>query len=814
MNALSCTLRLGVHGDPRLTGLPVLYSLGSYIPHPIPETFGYVYLILHNTGTTPRRALNIWLRTAQGQNLSGIDLHNLDLPMDDVRLHTLLPGAKLVLGFSRHLLTRCLHYQSGLAGEQHFTAHVEDDANQKAVSEPLALNLDYPTHPLEDLELLPYANFFLQRAHRFQAEIERIQQHHGSLANYANLHQRWGVHRQEDGGWLLHEYMPHAEKLWLTTDKIHFQRWSHHAYAPLGDGWWRLTLPPEALDHGTYMELRVVAPDVDGAARRVPACSHWVEQDKALPTQWCARLWAPAQPYQWRHPVPSTALPFPRIYEAHVGMSDPALVHKDEQWLARPPKSVGSFRQFADLVLPRIAQAGYNAVQLMGAMEHPLYKSFGYQVSNYFAPTSRCGTPDDFRHMVDTAHGLGLRIILDIPHSHSCPNTEQGMARYDGSPFLFAAKANQWGTTSFDYALEMTRRLLLSNCRYWMDEFRVDGFRFDAVGNMIYVDHGFGDDFSHVGRCFNTEDGQPRGDEDGILYLALANTLIHDLSAPALSIAEEFSGMPGMTSAPAHGGLGFDYRFAMGIPDYWAKFIKGEGVGLELGQLWHEMTNHRPFERTISYVECHDQSINGKDAMIWRLMGDEMYQGMALHQQSWNISRGMALYKLMRLVTLSTAHCGYLSFMGSEFGHPEWLDDEEHAHRQWHLADASDLKYHQLGAFDRQSLYVLTEQHLTDMAHAPLLRQLHEDNRTLIFERGKLLLAFNFHELRSQPQLDVWVTPGKYVEIHSSDAPDFGGHGNAHSPGLEHFSDPDSGPIEQRISLYIPPLTALVLMRE
>ena len=809
MNALSCTLRLGVHGDPRLAEVPVIFGFGSYIPHPIPATFGYVYLLLRNEGNTAQRIQDVWLRTEKGQKVT-----QLDLPLEDLRAQVLTPGAQLALGFSRHLLTRCLRFGAGLAGEQIFTAHVVTPDGEETASAPLALNLDYPTQPLEDVELLSYAGFFLQRGERFQQEHERIQQQYGSLPRYADLHQHWGAHRQEDGSWLLHEYMPAAQKLWLSTDKIKFQRWAHHQYQPCGHGWWQLRLPPEALTHGTYMELRIMAPGVEGAARRVPALAQWVEQDALVPTQWCARLWCPDNPYQWQHARPATPLTFPRIYEAHVGMAQPALRHEDGTWIPRPPKSVGSFREFADLVLPRIADAGYTAVQLMGVPEHPLYKSFGYQVSGYFAPTSRCGTPDDFRYLVDSAHGLDLRVILDIPHSHSCPNTEQGMARYDGSPFLFSAKDNQWGTASFDYAQEITRRLLLSNCRYWMDEYRVDGFRFDAVGNMIYMDHGFGDDFSHVGRCFYTAEGEPRADEHGILYLELANALIHELSPVAVSIAEEFSGMPGMTTLPEHGGLGFDYRFAMGIPDYWAKFINAEKEGRELGYLWHEMTNHRGYEHTISYVECHDQSINGKDAMIWRLMGDIMYSGMGLEQESWAVSRGLALYKLMRLVTLSTAHCGYLNFMGGEFGHPEWLDDEGNAHRLWHLADAPDLKYQQLARFDRDTLRLLTETRAADLKAAPLLRLLHEEKRVLIFERGHTLLAFNFHELQSQTSLDVWVTPGKYTELCSSDAPLYGGHGNAHNPGLEHFTDSASGLNEQRVTLYLPPMTALVLVRE
>ena len=683
-----------------------------------------------------------------------------------------------------------------------------------------------PQNPLEDPALEPYRAFLLRRSRRFTDELLRITTQYGSLRAYANLHTSLGLHRVSNAKgetrWRWREYMPQAEAVWLTTDKLNFQRHASHRFQRKQNGIFELTLPLEALAHGDYLELRVLPlaawnqpdqPDQSDLTagrsgtpplRRVPAFAHWVEQDKVVPAQWCARLWTPGQPYRFRHRRPGAPV-FPRIYEAHVGMAQSSLTHHGE--------SVGSYDEFSGSVLPRIKADGYTAVQLMGILEHPLYRSFGYQVSSYFAPSSRYGTPDQFKALVDTAHGLGLAVILDITHGHACPNTEQGLARYDGSRYFFSEKFNQWGTPSFDYSREMTRRFLLSNCRYWLEEFRVDGFRFDAVGNMLYRDHGVDDDFSHVGRCFYGKDGEPRADEDGELYLCLANALTHELRPQAVTIAEEFSGMPGLTCPPQEGGLGFDYRFAMGIPDYWEKCIEAPR---DMGSLWYEMTNHRPYDRTISYVECHDQCINGDDAMIWRLLGDDMYHYMSVGTESWNVSRGLAFYRLMRLITLATADAGYLNFMGNEFGHPEWLDAEAHAHRQWYLADRPDLKYVGLAAWDKAQLWDLAAAHMEDFQQAPLFRFIHEEERLLAFERGRLLFAFNFHELEARQDLTFAVTPGKYVELLSSDEARFAGHGNLSvtRPPVEHFTRPLPDRHEQDVTLYLPPLVALVLRHE
>lgn len=670
-----------------------------------------------------------------------------------------------------------------------------------------------PANPIEDPELLEYRDFLLQRSRRYVDETKRIREKYGSLAAYAGLYKSFGIHKiVNDAGkslWLLREYMPNAQFLWLTGSKLNFQRFASHRFEKKANGIFELILPEQALAHGDYIELRLVPLAQNGHAdlskplRRIPAFASWVVQDSVIPAQWCARIWDPPQKFKFSQKRPMRK-DFPLIYEAHVGMAQPSSEHTAE--------TVGSYAEFARNILPRIKADGYNCVQLMGILEHPLYRSFGYQVSNYFAPSSRFGTPDELKLLIDEAHRLELAVILDVTHAHASSNTEQGLAQYDGSNYFFNEKTNQWGTPSFDYENEGTRRFLLSNCRYWLEEYNFDGLRFDAVGNMLYADHGIDDNFSHASRCFYDKNGNRRTNEAGELYLCLANELIHETHDNAISIAEEFSGMPGLTCSQDVGGLGFDYRFAMGIPDYWAKFIDQPK---DMGSLWYEMTNHRPYDHTISYVECHDQCINGDDAMIWRLLGDDMYKFMSFGSSKWNVDRGLAFYRLMRLITLATADAGYLNFMGNEFGHPEWLDAEEHAHRQWHLAEQRDLKYYGLSNWDKAQLLILVGDHLDDFMKQPLFRYIHEDDRLICFERGNLLFAFNFHELRAKNDLLFAVTPGKYIEILSSDEKKFAGHGNL-SVGdnpLEHFTQPIHGRSEQDINLYLPPMVALVLCR-
>jgi len=784
----------------RIHGLPALYSEGGYFTHEPPQSLAYLYFCLENNGTAP-----LELESLCFEPRSGGEIWDLGLPRPGVHGQIVQPGGGFVIAFLRDRLSMRLRDWLYLEDPFVFRACCRCKGGEAVRSAEISLDLDFPVSPLQDSALAEYAGFLSRRVDLFTQEVLRLRSEWGSLAAYAGLHRELGMHKMERDGrpyWRFREWAPAANSLYLATDRIHFERRYEYRFARTDDPMlWELFVPVEELPHGTYYELHVASSRTRGHVVRVPAFAVWVEQNRDNENQWCARVWDPPEPYVFMHPRPQRQA-FPRIYEAHVGIARPALGKK--------PKQFGTYSHFAKKVLPRIKKGGYTAVQLMGIPEHPLYKSFGYQVSSYFAPGSRFGTPDDFKCLVDEAHRLGLAVILDITHSHACPNTEQGLARYDTSRYFFRKLKTQWKTVSFDYSQERTRRFLLSNCRYWLEEFNIDGFRFDAVGNMIYLDHGLDDDFSHVGRCFFGKDGRNRLDENGVLYLTLANTLVHELAPHAVTIAEEFSGAPGMTCSPENAGLGFDYRFAMGLPDFWEKFIE---EAQPMGQMWHELNNRRHYDRTISYTECHDQCINGDDAFIWRMIKEDMYEHMSVFSESWKCSRGVALHKLMRFITLATAGQGWLSFMGNEFGHPEWIDDEDYAHRQWHLAETTHLKYAKLDAFDRNLLKLVGE-HPGQFTRGPRFRYIHEKNRILAFERGNLLFVFNFHEVKAQARLNLMVTPGKYTEIFSSDELVYAGYGNlsTRTPG-EHFSDSGSGVFEQRITLYMPPLTGLALLR-
>lgn len=789
-------------------GCQIIFAQGSYVPQALPPEQEYVYLRIHNRALPACRPDALWLETCDGYCID-----NLHIDPDLLRSRTLSSGTSLTLGILRDLLTRQLRDEFFLPSPLRLRAWCRMDKGNKAHSAWLTLPLDYPRSPLQDAELIPYASFFQHWRDRFIKERERIRTSFGSLRAYANLHHWLGMHRAMENGvpvWHFREWMPAATLLWLTTSRLKFQRWARYTFQRTSAaGLWELTIPADELQHGDYLELRVL-PALPGTPpqrgqRRIPAFAKRVEQDASTPEQWCARVWDPPSPYVFCHDACPRSLRFPRIYEAHVGMAQPSGSDSASHW--------GTYRDFAARLLPRIRENGYTAVQLMAIPSHPLYKSFGYQVSNYFAPDFRFGTPEDFKFLVDSAHQLGLAVILDLPHSHACPNTEQGIARYDTSSYFFAEKNNQWGTPSFDFSKEMTLRFLLSNCRYWLEEYHVDGIRFDAVGNIIYYDNGCNDNFQHVERCFSTAEGASRIDADGILYLQLANTLIHELAPHALTIAEEFSGIPGITSAPSAGGLGFDARLGMGIPDFWGKFIQHPDT---MGAVWHELTRHRRYDRTISYVSCHDQCINGDDAMLWRLAGDNLYTHMAWNDDFLPVTRAVALYKLMRLITLLTADAGYLNFMGDEFGHPEWLDAAAYAHRQWHLANDKNLKYAGLAAFDRDCLLRLAAAFPEDFETTPRLRLLEESSRLLAFQRGSLLCCCNFHEQQSAVDLAVWTTPGSYAELLSSDNLRYAGHGNLRQsdPPVLHYTDAMSGRFDQCLRIYLPALSALVLRRQ
>ena len=616
-----------------------------------------------------------------------------------------------------------------------------------------------------------------------------------SPAEFALGFHHFGLH-QTAAGWTFREWAPNATRIvmvgefsdWQEREEFSLQRGAH--------GEWSVDLPKDALHYGQRYKLRVYWPNGDGW--RLPSYATYVVQDDDS-VDFSAVIWQPDEPYRWQHDIPP-APNVPLIYEAHVGMSS-------------EEEKVATFNEFTAGVLPRIEQAGYNTIQLMAIAEHPYYGSFGYHVSNFFAVSSRFGTPDDFKRLVDTAHGLGLLVIIDIVHAHAAKNEVEGLGNFAGSltQYFKALDHPAWDSRLFDYGKPEVLHFLASNCRWWLDEYHVDGFRFDGVTSMLYHDHGLGKSFTSYDDYF-TDDV----DKDTLVYLRLANDVIHAVRPDATTIAEEMSGLPGLAAPAEYGGLGFDYRLAMGAPDLWIKTLKEKrDEDWDLGELVHTLSSHRPEEKVITYAESHDQALVGDKTLIFRLIDKAMYWHMDKANPDLTVERGVALHKLIRLLTAGLHGGGYLNFMGNEFGHPEWIDfprqgnhwSFKHARRQWSLRDNGFLKYQWLGEFDA-SLMKLIKTVDDSGIHYLTVRQ---HDHVVSFIRGDLLFIMNFSPSQSWTDYGVPAAAGSYSVILDSDDKQFGGQGRV-NPNCRYFTTPHGN--EHIIRVYIPTRSGLVLQKD
>lgn len=627
-----------------------------------------------------------------------------------------------------------------------------------------------------------------------------------TLSDVATGHLYYGLHRTPRQ-WVFREWAPNATAIYLIGDFNGWQETEDFRLLPLGDsGNWEIKLPARALSHGQLYKMSVHWPG--GQGERIPAWCQRVVQDDHTKL-FSAQVWAP-EPYQWQvkkfRPKRDPLL----IYECHVGMAQDA-------------EKVGTYNEFRELVLPRIVRAGYNCIQIMAIQEHPYYGSFGYHVSSFFAPSSRCGTPEELKALIDAAHAQGVSVIMDMVQSHAVKNENEGLGNLCGDPCQYFYQGgkrehSQWDSLCFDYGKNQVIHFLLSNCKYWLEEYRFDGFRFDGVTSMLYHSHGLGESFNGYGDYYNG--GQ---DDNAICYLTLANDLIHEVNPRAITIAEEVSGMPGLAAPIKHGGYGFDYRMAMNIPDYWIKIIKERK-----DEDWHpsgifwELTNRRRGEATISYAESHDQALVGDKTIIFRLIDADMYWHFRRGDENAAAHRGIALHKMIRLVTASTICGGYLNFMGNEFGHPEWIDfpregngwSHKYARRQWNLVDNPDLCYHLLGDFDAAMLHLLGQ--TPKFQRTPVQEIWHNDgDQILAFTRGNLLFVFNWSPTRSFSDYGFMVPEGSYEVVLNTDDPAFGGFG-ATDDTLTHFTVPDPLLAPQHkgwLKLYIPARSAVVLRK-
>lgn len=649
----------------------------------------------------------------------------------------------------------------------------------------------YETDPY----LAPYKEAIEKRHERILEERDKIALD-GSLADGLNNHLYYGLHRDADGSWVFREWAPNASRIYLIGEFNNWRRTAAYSLNPIGGGNWEIRLPAMFLHHQELYKLFIEWPG--GGGERLPSYVRRVVQDPVTKV-FCAQVWEPDEQYQWKNGRPG-ARPHPLIYECHIGMSS-------------EEEKVATFEEFRVNVLPHIEALGYDTIQIMALQEHPYYGSFGYQVSNFYALSSRFGTPEEFKHLVDDAHARGIAVVMDIVHSHSVDNEAEGLSLFDGREDLYFYKGPQgrhpaWGSRCFDYGKSETKYFLLSNCKFWMEEYHLDGFRFDGVTSMLYWDHGLGKDFVGYDNYFNAG-----VDENAVTYLALAAMLVKEIDPDGITIAEDMSGMAGLAAPFEAGGLGFEFRMAMGVADHWIKWLKEKTDDQwSMGEIWWELTNKREDEKTISYAECHDQALVGDKTLIFRLIDKEMYTSMNIDSKSIVVDRGIALHKMIRLVTIATAGDGYLTFMGNEFGHPEWIDfpragngwSYKYARRQWSLCKPDYLRYKYLMNFDSDMIHLFRKENL--LAYKPELIRADEEKKVLIFRRKNYIFALDFNPSESFTGYAVEAPEGDWELELDSDEKRYDGFSRLKEGEVHHS---DTG-----ITMYLPSRCALVFRRK
>ncbi len=661
--------------------------------------------------------------------------------------------------------------------------------------------------PATDPYLRPYANA-IQGRYDYALRKEQEITNGTPLKDWADGYLYFGLHHVKKT-WILREWAPNATAIYIKGDFNKWEKSEDYRLQPLGNGVWEAQMPESAMKHGQLYKLLVEWQG--GWGERIPSYARRVVQDEQTKI-FSAQVWDAPQPKITKNePKIKGGL---YIYECHIGM-------------ATEEEKVGTYEEFRTKVLPRIAKLGYNCIQIMAIQEHPYYGSFGYHVSNFFAASSRFGTPEELKALIADAHKRGMAVIMDIVHSHAVKNEIEGLGNFDGTPYQYFHEGLRrehpaWDSLCFNYGKSEVLHFLLSNCKFWLEEYDFDGFRFDGVTSMMYKSHGLGEDFNGYSSYFNgNEDG------DAICYLTLANKLIHQVKPHAITIAEDMSGMPGLACPIVDGGMGFDYRLAMGIPDFWIKYIKEvKDEDWKAGHILYEMTNRRQDEKTISYAESHDQALVGDKTIIFRLVDSDMYWHFEHGHSTFMVDRGIALHKMIRLVTAATINGGYLNFMGNEFGHPEWIDfpregngwSYKYARRQWSLVDNEHYYFADLNRFDEAVIKLLNKGLSMKKDryghHLPWVCKLwdNEGDQVVAFQRDKLLFVFNWNGQQSFPDYGILAPEGKYRTILNTDSKEFAGFGTS-DDSIEHFTQPDNLYKKDHkgwLKIYLPARSAVV----
>lgn len=646
-----------------------------------------------------------------------------------------------------------------------------------------------------------YKNDIDLRMEEYKKQKNRLLKKGEKLKDFANAHNYYGFHKTKTG-WIYREWAPNAKGLYLVGD---FNNWDRHSHPlkKINDGDWEIFIKGiRTIPHKS--RLKVMVDYGDSFQDRIPLFARRVERDENH--DFSAILENPRKKFEWTDDKFKIKKDDLLIYEAHIGM-------------ACEREGVGTYKEFEKNILPRIKKEGYNTIQLMAIAEHPYYGSFGYQVSNFFAPSSWYGENDELKSLINTAHQMGLNVIMDLVHSHSVKNTNEGINLFDGTEYQFFHEGDEgnhpdWDSKLFDYHKPGVCHFLLSNIKYWLEEFHFDGFRFDGVTSMIYKNHGRGESFDNYSKYFSMNT-----DIEAINYLQLANELIREVKKDAITIAEDMSAMPGMCLSIKDGGIGFDYRLSMGMPDFWEKVLKKRDEDWDMGRMWYELSTYRPEEKRISYVESHDQALVGSKTTIFRLADSSMYWDMEKKTHNIIIDRAIALHKMIRWITISMGAEGYLNFMGNEFGHPEWIDfpregnnySFHYARRLWSLADNDLLKYDWLLKWDEKMLDQIKED---DQLGNDIFRLWLDNDRKVIAYRNKdIVYIFNFHPQNSYDSFQVPIhDKGKFKVILDTDDEEFGGLDRI-SKDIIYESKNLENTDYDGIEIYIPSRTALALKK-
>lgn len=653
----------------------------------------------------------------------------------------------------------------------------------------------------------------VQRHKNFEEALDKITKTYGSIDNLTDSYKSYGLYHH-DNAIYYKEWAPNAQSVYLAGDFNDWKVDDPRTKCTRDDSdCFNLILPDNKdgtaqIPHNSKVRCFIELQDGTRLSR-VPSCINYTYQDQET-FNFDGVFWNPTHPYIFKNPEPQprTNCAF-LIYECHIGM-------------AGPEPRMHTYNEFTEKVLPYVKEHGFNAIQIMGIMEHAYYGSAGYQVTSFFAPSYRFGNPDDLKRLIDTAHGMGIYVFLDTVHSHAAKNVLEGINMFDGSDSMYFHGGQKgdhpiWGSRLFNYGKIEVLRFLLSNLKYWETEFHFDGFRFDGVTSMIYKDHGIGTDFT-TDNFFGEN-----VDEEAITYLYLANYVIHKYNMHGITIAEDVSGMVGMARSIDDGGIGFDFRLAMGIPDIWIKTLKTckNDTDWDIGKIAWSIAERPKCEKTVSYCESHDQALVGDKTIAFWLMDKEMYTHMSVFSEnSIIIERGMALHMMIRLLTFGLGGEAYLTFMGNEFGHPEWIDfpsvsnnnSFEHSVRRYDLANDSNLKYKFLLKFDDDMKNLERKFKFLNCGDNGQIT--FNDNKQMVvaFQRKKMLFAFNFHPSNSYTDFAIGVDwTGKYEYVLCTDDATYNGNKRVDTKTQPFAFNEKYCDRNAKIQLYLPSRCAIVL---